>query len=187
MTETLKVLGISGSLRKGSYNTALLRAAIALAPPGIAIEIADLGDLPLYNEDVRQQGFPPPVARFRDQIAAADALVIATPEYNYSMPGVLKNAIDWASRPPKQPFEGKPLAILGASQSMAGTVRAQYHLRQTAVYLDLRPLNKPEIFVRAAQNAFDADGNLTDETVKKLLVQQLDALAAWTRQLRRER
>jgi chromate reductase len=181
MTESVRVLGISGSLRKASYNTALLHTAMALAPAGMTFEVADIGSMPLYNEDVRAQGYPEPVARFRDQIAAADAILIATPEYNYSLPGVLKNAIDWASRPPKQPFEGKTLAIMGAAQSMGGTVRAQYHLRQIAVYVDMHVLNKPEIFVRMAQNAFDAEGNLTDETTKNLIVQQLSQLAHWTR------
>jgi chromate reductase, NAD(P)H dehydrogenase (quinone) len=183
MSEVVRVLGISGSLRKGSFNTALLRAAIAQSPPGLQIEVASLADIPPYNEDVRAQGFPSPVAKLRDQIAAADALLIVTPEYNYSIPGVLKNAIDWASRPPDQPFAGKPLAILGASASVGGTMRAQYHLRQTAVYLDMHPLNKPEIFVKSAASAFDAQGVLIDETAKKLVSQQLEALVAWTRKL----
>src|SRR5260221_5914210 len=124
---TLKVLGISGSLRKGSYNTALLRAAVAAAPPGMAIAIADIHAVRVYDEDVREKGFPEPVQKLRDAIAAADALLIVTPEYNYSIPGVLKNAIDWASRPPSQPFAGKPLALMGASGGMGGTMRAQYH------------------------------------------------------------
>ncbi len=184
MTEAVRVLGISGSLRKASFNSALLRAAIALAPPSLQIEVASIGTIPLYDEDVRAKGFPEPVAKFRDQIAASDALLIVTPEYNYSLPGVLKNAIDWASRPPNQPFAGKALAIMGASASVGGTMRAQYHLRQIAVFLDMHPLNKPEIFVRSAASAFDADGNITDETTKKLLSQQLETLAAWARKLR---
>jgi chromate reductase len=127
---------------------------------------------------------PEPAARLREQIARADALVIATPEYNFSVPGVLKNAIDWASRPPNQPFAGKPLAMMGASPTMSGTLRAQYHLRQISVFLDMHPINKPELFVRNAQNAFDAEGKLTDEATTKLVRQMWDALAAWTRKIK---
>jgi chromate reductase len=180
----LRVLGISGSLRRGSFNSALLRAAIELAPEGMRIEVADIRDVPPYDEDVRAAGLPPSVERLRAQIAVADALLVATPEYNYSMPGVLKNAIDWASRPPKQPFAGKPLGILGASGGQGGTMRAQYHLRQTAVFLDMHPINKPEVFVRSAQSAFDAEGRLTDEATRKVLGEHLVALAAWARKLR---
>src|SRR3954470_3127341 len=154
----MNVIGISGSLRKGSFNTAALRAAQGLAPEGMTIERAEIGDLPLYNDDVRAAGFPPPAERLRAQIAAADAVLLVTPEYNYSISGVLKNAIDWASRPPSQPFEAKPLAIMGASGGMGGTMRAQYHLRQVAVFLDMVPLNKPEVFVRSAQKLFDDQG-----------------------------
>src|SRR5438552_12499694 len=117
----INVLAICGSLRAGSFNKAALRTAIELKPPGMTIETADIGSIPLYNEDVRALGFPPPVERLRAQIAAADALLFVVPEYNYSMPGVLKNAIDWASRPPDQPFAGKPVAIMGAAAGMAGT------------------------------------------------------------------
>ena len=184
MTDTVRILGISGSLRKGSLNTALLRAAIDLRRAGIEIEVANIETIPPYNEDVRALGFPEPVAKFRGQIAAADALLIATPEYNYSVPGVLKNAIDWASRPPNVPFGGKALAIMGASMSLGGTMRAQYHLRQIAVFLDLHPINKPEVFVRSAQNAFDAEGRLTDETTRKLVGQLLEALVTWTKKLK---
>jgi len=122
----MTVLAICGSLRKASYNMAALRTAIELRPPGMTIEIADISQFPLYNEDVRAQGFPPPVETLRRQIAAADALLFVTPEYNYSMSGVLKNAIDWASRPPDQPFAGKPVAIMGAAAGMAGSGRAIY-------------------------------------------------------------
>jgi len=127
------VLGISGSLRKASYNTALLRPASELLPRGMTLEVFDLSSIPLYNDDVRALGFPKPVQEFRSRIAAADALLIATPEYNFSIPGVLKNAIDWASRPPDPPLDGKPLAIMGASTGNFGTVRAQMHLRQVCV------------------------------------------------------
>jgi chromate reductase len=184
MTDVVRVLGISGSLRAASFNTALLRAAIAHAPEGVQIEVARIDDIPLYSEDVKAQGFPGPVSRLRDKLAASEAVLIVTPEYNYSVPGVLKNAIDWASRPPSHPFAGKALAIMGASSTAGGTMRAQYHLRQIAVYLDMHPINKPEIFLRNAGSAFDAEGKLTDETTKKLLSQQLEALARWARKLR---
>src|SRR5260370_42143652 len=157
------VLAIAGSLRQGSYNKAALRTAIEETPPGMTIESADIGSIPLYNEDVRAFGFPPPVERLRSQIAAADALLFVTPEYNYSMPGVLKNAIDWASRPPDQPFAGKPVAIMGAGAGMAGTARAQYDLRRSCVFLDMHPLNKPEVLIGQAPTKFDASGPFPDD------------------------
>ena len=156
----ITVLAICGSLRQGSYNKAALRAAIEEKPPGMTIETADIGSIPLYNEDVRALGFPPPVEKLRAQIAAADALLFVTPEYNYSMPGVLKNAIDWASRPPDQPFAGKPVAIMGAAAGMAGSARAQYDLRRSCVFLDMHPLNKPEVQIGQAQTKFDQSGPL---------------------------
>ena len=182
---TLKVLGVSGSLRKGSYNTAALRAAQELAPEGMAIETFDLSSVPPYNEDVRAAGYPPAVQQFRDRIAAADALLLVTPEYNYSMSGVLKNAIDWGSRPPDQPFNDKPVAIMGASPGMLGTARAQYHLRQSCVFLNMHVLNKPEVMIASAAGKFDAEGRLTDETTRGFVRDLLVALAAWTERLRR--
>ena len=182
MSDPLRVLGISGSLRKASFNTALLRAAIERAPAGMTFDTADLSMIPPYSEDVRAQGFPPSVEKLRAQVAEAQALLIVTPEYNFSVPGVLKNAIDWASRPPKQPFAGKPLAIMGASGALGGTMRAQYHLRQIAVFLDMHVVNKPEVFVRSAATVFDAEGQLVDDTTSKLVRDLLDALAkfaAW--------
>jgi chromate reductase len=183
MADAIGVLGISGSLRKASYNTALLRAAVELAPPEVRITIAEISAIPLYDEDVREQGFPAPVEALRRQVKEADALLIATPEYNYSMPGVLKNAIDWVSRPPDQPFDGKPLAIMGASPGM-GTVRAQYHLRQSAVFLNMLPLNKPEVMVGRAMEKFDAEGRLTDAKTREAVGTLLAALVAWTRRLK---
>jgi chromate reductase, NAD(P)H dehydrogenase (quinone) len=177
----ISVLGICGSLRRGSYNMAALRTAIQLKPPGMTIEIADISQIPPYNEDVRVQGFPPPVETLRWQIGGADALLFATPEYNYSMSGVLKNAIDWASRPPDQPFAGKPAAIIGAAAGMAGTARAQYDLRRSCVFLDMHPLNKPEVFIGQAHSKFDAEGNLHDEAGRGFIRDLLIALAEWTR------
>ena len=183
---SISVLGICGSLRAASYNMAALRTAIELKPPGMTIAVADISAFPLYNEDVRAQGFPPPVQTFRRQIAAADALLFVTPEYNYSIPGVLKNAIDWASRPPDQPFAGKPVAIMGAAAGMAGTARAQYDLRRCCVFLDMHPLNKPEVLIGQAQTKFDTDGRLTDEAGRGFIRDLLVALEAWARQIGRK-
>ena len=182
----ITVLGICGSLRAGSYNKAALRTAIELKPLGMTIETADIGSFPLYNEDVRAQGFPPRVERFRRQIVAADGLLFVTPEYNYSISGVLKNAIDWASRPPDQPFAGKPVAIMGAGAGMAGTARAQYDLRRCCVFLDMHPLNKPEVLIGQAQTKFDADGRFTDEVGRGLIRDLLVALEQWTRRIGRK-
>jgi chromate reductase len=179
----ISVLAICGSLRQGSYNMAALRTAIELKPPGMTVEIADIAAFPLYNEDVRAQGFPPPVEKLRQQIKAADALLMVTPEYNYSISGVLKNAIDWASRPPDQPFAGKPVAIMGAAAGMAGTARAQYDLRRCCVFLDMHPLNKPEVLIGQAQTKFDAEGRFTDEVGRGLIRDLMAALEKWTRQL----
>ncbi len=181
----MNVIGISGSLRKGSFNTAALRAAQGLAPEGMTIERAEIGDLPLYNDDVRAAGFPPPAERLRAQIAAADAVLLVTPEYNYSISGVLKNAIDWASRPPSQPFEAKPVAIMGASPGLFGSARAQYHLRQMLIFLNAMPVNRPEVMIGQAQNKFDADGNLTDEPTREFIRKLLVALRDWTERLQR--
>ena len=183
---SVRVLGICGSLRKASFNRATLNTAIELKPAGMTVEIAEIGDIPLYNEDVRAQGFPPPVERLRQQIAAADALLFVSPEYNYSMSGVLKNAIDWASRPPDQPFAGKPCAIMGAGAGMAGTARAQYDLRRSCVFLDMHPVNKPEVLIGQAQTKFDANGRLTDEAARGFIRDLMAALENWTRQIGRK-
>ena len=185
--DPVRVLGISGSLRRGSYNTSLLRAAIEIAAEQkleAAFTVAEIREIPPYDEDVRAAGLPPPVQAFRDAIAGADALLFVTPEYNYSLPGVLKNAIDWASRPPSQPLADKPFAVMGASGGMGGTMRAQYHLRQAAVFLDMHAVNRPEIFVRNAKDVFDEDGRLKDEKVRKLVGELVRALIQWTRRLR---
>jgi chromate reductase len=182
----ITVLGICGSLRAGSYNKAALRTAIELKPPGMTIETADIGSFPLYNEDVRALGFPPPVEKLRAQIAAADALLFVTPEYNYSMPGVLKNAIDWVSRTPDQPFAGKPVAIMGAAAGMAGAARAQYDLRRCCVYLDMHPINRPEVLIGQAHTKFDAEGRFTDEAGRGFIRDMLVALEQWTRQIGRK-
>jgi chromate reductase, NAD(P)H dehydrogenase (quinone) len=176
VTSKIRVLGISGSLRKKSFNSALLREAVRLAPENLAIEIAEIGDLPLYNDDVREAGYPPAVEALRKKAADARAFLFSTPEYNYSVPGVLKNAIDWLSRQPNPPVMGKPTAMMGAATGPGGAMRAQYHLRQIAVFLDMPCVMKPEVFVRQAANAFDADLKLTDEATIKGVRGLLEAL-----------
>ncbi len=173
---TVNVLGISGSLRQGSYNTALLRAAKELAPQGMTIEEFDLAPIPFYNDDVRLQGYPPSVEDLRTRIRQADALLFVTPEYNRSVPGVLKNAIDWASRAPDQPFDDKPVAIMGASMSALGTAFANHHLRQILVYLNAHMLNGPEVLVGGAAAKFDAQGRLTDEATRDFVRNHLAGL-----------
>jgi chromate reductase len=179
-----KILGISGSLRKGSYNTMALRAAQKLAPAGAVIDTAEIGNLPLYNDDIRAAGYPPVVQAFREKLAAADGVLIVTPEYNYSIPGGLKNAIDWASRPPDQPFNNKAVAIMGASPGVIGSARAQYHLRQCFVFLNSWVVNKPEVMIGQANTRFNEAGELTDEPTKKFIGDLLQALMALARQVK---
>jgi chromate reductase len=177
------ILGIAGSLRKGSFNAAALRAAQELAPTGMTIEIFDIGAIPLYNDDVRAQGFPPAVADLRAKIKAADGLLLSTPEYNYSTSGVLKNVVDWASRPPEHPFDGKPIALMGASAGALGTARAQYHLRHMFIFLNAHILNRPEVFIGAASTKFDAAGKLTDQPTRDFVAAMLVAFDAWIKKL----
>ena len=176
---TLKILGICGSLRAGSYNMSALHAAQELAPAGMTIDIFDISEIPLYNEDVKAKGFPPVVADLRARIKAADGLLLATPEYNYSVSGVLKNVIDWASRPPEQPFDAKPIALMGASAGALGTARAQHHLRQMFVFLNAHILNRPEVFIGAAHTKFDAEGKLTDQPTRDFIAAMLTSYKAW--------
>lgn len=172
----MNVLGISGSLRQGSYNTMALRAAQKLAPQGMRIELAPLDDIPMYNDDVRAQGFPAPVQALKDKVRAADAVLLVTPEYNFSIPGVLKNALDWLSRPPEPPFDGKPVALMGASPGPVGTARVQYHLRQVLVFMNTFTVNKPEVFISHAASKFNEAGELTDETTAKFIGELLASL-----------
>jgi len=183
--DSVKVLGICGSLRKTSHNFATLRTAGELMPPGMTLEIADISDFPMYHDDVRLQGYPPPLQRFRAEIAAADAILFATPEYNWSIPGVLKNAIDWASRPPDQPFAGKPYATMGAATGILGTARAQFHLRQICASVDMIPVVKPEIFITFAATKFDAELRLTDQPARDSIAQLMTNLRDWTLRLHR--
>ncbi len=182
----MQVLAMVGSLRKGSYNKLALKAALELKPAGMEIENADIGALPLYDDDLRESGYPPAVQKLREQVRAADALLFVTPEYNYSVPGVLKNAIDWCSRPPDQPLDGKPAAIMGASVGRLGTARAQYHLRQICVFVNVLPLNRPEVMLAGAAKLFDESGRLTDEPTRKFIGDLLTSLEAWTLRLQRK-
>jgi len=179
---SLKFLGISGSLRRQSTNSGLLRAALAELPAAVSMDLADLSDIPFYNADLGEK--PASVSRVLAQIGAADALVLACPEYNYSLAPALKNMLDWASREPQnQLMAGKAVAIMGAGGGM-GTSRAQYHLRQVCVFLDLHPVNKPEVFANAFAGAFDVNGNLTDAKLIQLVADQMLALALLARKLK---
>jgi len=172
----MKVLGICGSLRKGSYNAMALRAAQKLVPQGMTLEIADISQIPLYNDDVRLAGEPAAVAALKAQIRAADAVLLATPEYNFSIPGVLKNTLDWMSRPPEPPFDGKVVAIMGASPGPVGTARVQYDLRKVLVFLNAFTVNKPEVFISNCASRFNAEGELTDEASAKFIGELLASM-----------
>lgn len=181
MTDKIKIIGFSGSLRKGSFNTAALAAAQQLCGDDAEIEIFDISDFPPFNQD-REQDPPANVAKLKAAIRAADAVIFSSPEYNYSVPGHLKNVIDWASRPyGDSAWEGKPALIMGASSGAIGTARMQYHLRQTMVFLNMFPLNKPEVMIGNAASKFDDSGNLTDEKTREFIKQAVAALVEETR------
>jgi chromate reductase len=182
----VKILGIAGSLRKGSYNRAALHAAQELAPENVRLTVFDdLGRIPPFNQD-EENDPPEAAARLKQMVRAADGILFVTPEYNYSVPGVLKNAIDWASRPyGDSAWEGKPAAIMGASTGMTGTARAQYHLRQMFVFLDIHALNRPEVMIPHAQDKFDAQGRLKDEKTRQKIRELLGALAQWAVRMKR--
>ncbi|HWS82684.1 MAG TPA: NAD(P)H-dependent oxidoreductase [Ktedonobacteraceae bacterium] len=180
--KSIHIVGFAGSLRKKSYNRSLLRGAQDLLPDGATLEIISIDEIPLFNQDVEDLGDPEPVKVFKEKIRQADALLIATPEYNYSVSGVLKNAFDWASRPPGQSvLTGKPTAIMGASPGQFGTVRAQLHLRQSLLDVNAQTVNKPEVLINHAAQKFDADGNLIDEKARQLIRALLDALVQTAR------
>jgi chromate reductase len=181
----IKVLGFSGSLRKASYHTALLNHAIRLSPPHIQIDIFDLSPIPLYNEDVRiENGEPESVKKFKEKIFVSDALLIAVPEYNYSLTGVLKNAIDWASRPvDSSPLNEKPFAMMSTGGILGGA-RAQYHMRQIAVFTNMHPINKPELLIPKANENFDKEGNFIDPKNEDRIINLLESLYGWTLKLK---
>jgi chromate reductase, NAD(P)H dehydrogenase (quinone) len=181
------ILGIAGSLRRQSYNRAALRAAGTLLPDGVSLDTFEIDGIPGFNEDEEKRP-PEKVVDLKKRVRAADAILFVTPEYNYSVPGVLKNAIDWASRPyGDSAWAGKPVAVMGASIGMIGTARAQYHLRQMFVFLDMHPVNQPEVMIGNAAQRFDREGNLTDETSKGLIRQLLRNLVDWTGRIRSPR
>ncbi|MBS1842057.1 MAG: NAD(P)H-dependent oxidoreductase [Acidobacteria bacterium] len=183
MSKPIRILGIAGSLRKASYNRAALRAATQLVPEDATIEVFELDDIPGFNQDEESKP-PAKIVELKKRIREADAILMVTPEYNYSIPGVLKNAIDWAARPyGDSAWSGKPSAIMGASVGVIGTARAQYHLRQIFVFLNMFPLNQPEVMIGNASQRFDSAGNLTDETTMDLIRQLLRNLVDWTRRL----
>lgn len=183
MSEHIKILGIAGSLRRGSYNRAALRAATQLVPEGASLEVFELDGIPGFNQD-DEQNPPARIVELKARLRESDAVLFVTPEYNYSIPGVLKNAIDWASRPyGDNAWSGKPAAIMGASIGAIGTARAQYHLRQIFVFLDMLPINKPEVMIGNAAKRFDEQGNLTDDATKGHISQLLQNLVDWTRRL----
>ncbi len=181
MSEPIKLVAFCGSLRQGSFNKMALHAFIERAPAGTSVQTIEIGDWPLYNADIQAKGFPDKVQAAQKAMIEADGLVLVSPEYNYGISGVLKNAIDWLSRTTPQPFAAKPTALLGASGGALGTARAQYQLRQTLVFLDGRPVNKPEVMIGQAQNRF-TDGKLNDEATGKLLSDLGAALALAIRQ-----
>ncbi|HEX5963056.1 MAG TPA: NAD(P)H-dependent oxidoreductase [Gemmatimonadales bacterium] len=180
-----RIAAFAGSLRRGSFNRALINAAEELAPEGMTIDPIEIGGLPFYNADVEAQGDPPEVAAFKAALQQADGVLIATPEYNDGLPGVLTNAIDWGSRlPGRSPLIGKPVAIIGASPSQTGTARAQLHLRQLLGHVQARVLPPPELLVAKAHERFDAGLRLKDEGTRKVLS---DLLARFSRWIARER
>ena len=182
MTDTLRILGVAGSLRAGSFNRSLLRAAVELAPEGMVIETFDLLEVPLYNGDVEAAGDPSGVAAFKQAIAAADGVLFATPEYNHGVPGVMKNAVDWASRPPREaPLGGKPVGLIGASPGITGTARGQSQLRQAFEFTDSYCMPQPELLVFKAHEKFDAEGRLVDAATAEYLQRYLAAFADWVR------
>ena len=180
MQKQIKILGIAGSLRKGSYNRATLRAAQKLVPDNVTLEIFELDKIPPFSEDMEKQ-LPESVANLKEKIRLADAILFVTPEYNKSIPGILKNAIDWATRPyGDNSWDSKPAAIMGATVGMLGTASAQYHLRTVCVNLNVYPLIRPEVMISNATEKFDKDGNLTDQKTREKIKELVDALVSWT-------
>ena len=179
-TSVYRVAGIAGSLRHASFNRALLRTAAELAPERLRIDIHEIADIPLYNQDVEDQNPPAAVTTLREAVRSADALLIATPEYNHGVPGVLKNTIDWLSRPPRgSALNGKPVALMGASPGVTGTARSQTQLRQAFVFTNSYAMPQPEVLVGRAHEKFDAEGRLTDEVTRKFIAQFLDQFVVW--------
>lgn len=186
MDVPVHIVGLSGSLREGSYNTHLLKAALELLPQGSTLEIVHFDDVPMYNADLDIGDRPEPVRLFREALAKADAFLISSPEYNYSIPGGLKNAIDWASRGQDAPLLGKPVALMGATPGMWGTVRMQLAFKAVFQFLDMKHVAKPEVLIAQAHTRFDEQGKLTDEKTRELVNRLLVALRDLTLQLRKK-
>lgn len=184
MSTDTHIVAFSGSLRTSSYNTAAIKAASHLLPENCSLEILDISNLPLYNQEEDGANAPQEVIALAQKVANADAILFATPEYNYSVPGVLKNAIDWLSRQQPQPFAGKPAAMMSASMSILGGARAQYHLRQIMIYLDVHFVNKPEVMIAGAHEKFNDKGELTDELTRDFIKQLVDSLLSWSHKLK---
>jgi chromate reductase len=180
MNEKIQVIGFAGSLRKNSYNKMLLRTVQKLFPSDMEMEIIELPDIPIYNYDIQaSQGFPQSIIEIDEKIKNSDAVLFATPEYNYGIPGGLKNFIDWLSRLESKPFFGKPMSMLGATTGMGGTIRAQANLRTVALFIETNVMPKPEIYVTKAANKFDTEGNLTDEATIKILQKYIERFKKW--------
>jgi chromate reductase len=179
--DQIKIVGFAGSLRRASFNRGVIRAAAESAPSGMLVDVFDLADIPLYNQDVEHAGEPASVVALKRAISGADALLVATPEYNHGIPGVLKNALDWASRPrATSPLRDKPVAVTGASPGTGSTARAQAQLREAFVFTGACVMPQPELLIGAAASHFDADGNITDAELRASLVELIEALRAWT-------
>ena len=183
MNNKIHIVAFSGSLRQASFNTAAIKAAMKIAGEQFEIELADISDFPLYNQELDGENAPKKVVQLAQKVLAADAIIFSTPEYNYSIPGVLKNAIDWLSRQSPQPFAGKPAAIMSSSMGFLGGVRAQYHLRQIMIYLDVHFINKPEVMIASAHEKFNAEGQLTDDMTRDFIGQMITALHTLSHQL----
>jgi len=184
---TLDIVGLCGSLRAGSVNRMALKLAESLLPESMRMEVVEWREIPPFDGDVLAQGFPPAVLALRDRIRRADGVVIATPEYNFSIPGVFKNVLDWASRGEDQPFAHKPVAILSASPGPVGGARVQYDLRRVMLFMNAMTLIKPEVFIGGAGAKFDAAGQCTDETTRKFVGDQMRAFEKWISAVQRMR
>ena len=184
MSSPITILGIPGSLRKGSFNRMALTAAQKLVPPGTVLEITELSDIPPFNQD-DEANVPEAVTKFKQRIRAADAILFSTAEYNYGIPGVLKNAIDWGTRPQgDNSWSDKPVALMGATPGPFGTSRAQLLMRPLLTFLNMHTVNQPEVLISKAHEKFDTTGNLTDDTTKKLIAKLLENLVSWTERLK---
>lgn len=187
MSTALRILGVCGSLRQKSFNMMALKTAGELMPEGMSLEITGIADIPIFNQDLLDKGWPAPVTRLRAEIAQADGVLFATPEYNYSLTGALKNAIDWASRPPDQPFKDKPVAMISATIGLKGGVSSQYDLRKVLAQLEAFLLVRPEVFIGLAASKFDANGKLTDEPARKFMTDQAIAFRAWIARVKKSK